>query len=642
MKIVTGLGLLPLFSQSNAFEPRGLAGLNPTTQRLLPKAHATNCLSLMKSPIACQTNSRLCRSPLMLSLSSDGAGAARDAHTPSRRPFIQNQDRSGESVQSKASAQAKNGVEKRTGRHRLSSLLTSKRPLPKGSYVFAPRAANYERQSAIVLIPGTHLYPAQYTSLAKEIQAASSDPIWIAIPKIPFNAPNPASSRLLIQQSIHALKQHGFSGDYVMLAGHSLGGIFLPKMVSDLGEDVSISSLLMLGSYVLRGDLENDSLSGRPSLTIAGELDGLTRPARLAEDYYHHIIRNNSTEASKLQHAVVLINGMNHMQYADGKVPLMVRKGDLSAEIGDDEARQQVAQSVVEFIDATNGAKPEAQEALLTKVGQTGAYLAPLIEAMHLEGNYHFTPPCHLDDSQECTLGAPWSEWAQRQLANVTDAQLNVTDEFHHTWMINVMPQDDEPLFYHPSIDGLSENEDGQLTLHVRTATEAVYDRMDAIDNARFPNTARELRTKFNSREAILHALGQSLTDGDSEQTDICSRINQKTIEWALDHAPERVVNRYLERGIQLVIGKDIEHSVGPAWIWSYLELNKAFDEMGREVRVVNSHAMKTPLTHPVPFNEGKHYCKLLSPAFVLDWLYTGAYYGGISGGVMNEQSDQG
>ena len=32
---------------------------------------------------------------------------------------------------------------------------------------------------------------------------------------------------------------------------------------------------------------------------------------------------------------------------------------------------------------------------------------------------------------------------------------------------------------------------------------------------------------------------------------------------------------------------------------------------------------MNTPLDHPVPFVGGKLYCKLLSPAKALDWMYT-------------------
>lgn len=32
---------------------------------------------------------------------------------------------------------------------------------------------------------------------------------------------------------------------------------------------------------------------------------------------------------------------------------------------------------------------------------------------------------------------------------------------------------------------------------------------------------------------------------------------------------------------------------------------------------------MSTPLDHPVPFSGGKLYCKLLSPAKALDWMYT-------------------
>ena len=59
-------------------------------------------------------------------------------------------------------------------------------------------------------------------------------------------------------------------------------------------------------------------------------------------------------------------------------------------------------------------------------------------------------------------------------------------------------------------------------------------------------------------------------------------------------------------------------------WIWSHLDFTKeGVNDEDEPCRIIDSHTMTTPLDHPVPFAGGKLYCKLLSPARVLDWMYT-------------------
>lgn len=61
----------------------------------------------------------------------------------------------------------------------------------------------------------------------------------------------------------------------------------------------------------------------------------------------------------------------------------------------------------------------------------------------------------------------------------------------------------------------------------------------------------------------------------------------------------------------------------GAAWIWSHLSFTACPNNSYKVM--VNSYVMNTPLDHPVPFAGGKLYCKILSPAKVLDWMYTDA-----------------
>ncbi len=257
-------------------------------------------------------------------------------------------------------------------------------------------------------------------------------------------------------------------------------------------------------------------------------------------------------------------------------------------------------------------------------MNETETFLNPIIKAMQLEGSYHLHPPCHLsEEGEECTIGSKWSEVAQAGLAHVDSAELDAHDEFHQTWYINFFPKEGEPHFYHPHIDPNSSSH--TQPLNVTTVTEAVYEKLDTFDNPLVSNMAKELRIKFNSRQAILKGLGIDRPFPESEIPNICSKLNAQTIKWALAKAPERVRNRYLDHGVKLVAGRDIEHNNGPAWIWSYLEYNLEEQSEGNMQRVLDSHTMKTALDHPIPASDGKHYCKLLSPAKAMDWIYTDA-----------------
>lgn len=287
---------------------------------------------------------------------------------------------------------------------------------------------------------------------------------------------------------------------------------------------------------------------------------------------------------------------------------------------------QKVASVVGQFLDyhVLRDQAVTQKESLLTEISNTERYLEPIMEAMLLEGSYHVADPCYAcDDGETCHIGSPWIEQMQLGIAQNDSALAgkvgSVRDEFRQSWWLNPFA---DPPFYHPRA---TRGDDQKLK--IETITEAVYERLDfAIDCSLVSNTALELRTKLNSPQAMLKALRVDAAFAPSDGA--CSSMNRKTIEWAIDHAPDIVKKRYLERGRKLVAGTDIPHSSGPSWIWSYLQYTKtgkSDEDAGdsEECVIVDSHAMNTPIEHPVPFAGGKLYCKILSPARVLDWMYT-------------------
>lgn len=362
---------------------------------------------------------------------------------------------------------------------------------------------------------------------------------------------------------------------------------------------------------------------------------------------------------------------------------------DLEPEITGQEAIRATAATIVSFLSCHNSPSSSRRaqfgeldqavrlvhrQRLLESVDDTAAYLEPMLLAMRLEGYYHMKTPCHLmtqrqqsdgcsdvvnhgedECTVDCNLGSPWASMMQQKIIEQTLKNLlpvniitAVKDEFHRSWYM--VPWANPPAYVpkvhlHPSAPSLKNHE-----LQVDSVTEAIYERPESIwDTGFFPNTALELRSKFNSPAAIL----QEALDGDTAKhylsnqlvvnvTDIGRHLNAHAIAWALHHAPTRVRRRYRERGLPLVAGQDVVRHSGPAWIWNSLRLThkqkkkkttkSSMDgtapcgndnDYHEECLLVESQVLSTAVDHFIPYVRGKLYVKLLSPARALEWMYT-------------------
>lgn len=83
----------------------------------------------------------------------------------------------------------------------------------------------------------------------------------------------------------------GFTGDNIMMAGHSLGGVFSQQYANSNPDQ--IKGLILMGATIARTSHEiNDDGTTHfnfavPTLTMGGEKDGLMRISRVAEAWWH-------------------------------------------------------------------------------------------------------------------------------------------------------------------------------------------------------------------------------------------------------------------------------------------------------------------------------------------------------------------
>jgi hypothetical protein len=192
-----------------------------------------------------------------------------------------------------------------------------------------PSLTRRDHTTALILLPGCLLQPYQYETMAKAIQREFDGQCWVVVPKLPLDMANPWSVPRAVRQSIATLRAAGYPRDRpVYVGGHSLGGIFLPNLLDDDEPDNDlvdqIAGLVQLGSFVSREQKRKQKKKERdgiiaatrsafdrtPRLVLNGDLDGLIRVARIAEDFYNHVVLAGDTERGRLHHAVVLVRGM--------------------------------------------------------------------------------------------------------------------------------------------------------------------------------------------------------------------------------------------------------------------------------------------------------------------------------------------
>lgn len=104
-----------------------------------------------------------------------------------------------------------------------------------------------------------------------------------------------------------------------------------------------------------------------------------------------------------------------------------------------------------------------------------------------------------------------------------------------------------------------------------------------------------------------------------------CADINAESIKWAYEKLSPAAKKNYDEFGQKYVVGDDKgPYNAGPLWIWTYMAYEESAD---KKTVTVQAPMMRTPLDYLVSSAAGFHYCKVLSPFKVLEWMYTDSLF---------------
>lgn len=380
-----------------------------------------------------------------------------------------------------------------------------------------------------------------------------------------------------------------------------------------------------------------------PVLVIAGTMDGVN-------PLTHFAVSKNNAKDSKVTFAA--LKGASHHSVVDSLPSSMVYELDLKPVLTSTDAISSVSAIVSDFLLLSNtGALREAVE-LGDKIAN------PIVQALTLEGSaqlhkdicnsdFPTNPTCQYPKypdhslppgahpapnplpSTDCVCGSPWIMTvagdinAGLPLSSRPTVTIETKDAFHDV-------ADTHP-FHLPHVFN---NCDADLTkpcnLNSITVTMSVLKNGDLVPANVTSLSAFELKTKFKSRQAIWQNAGLGSGTKDLDNNNVCKQINQQAYEWALNNADSDTRKMFEESGEPFVIVDDVTAPIGitgPTWIAKEMLYTRVRDASGKSHIEVQSWSFVVGNTNdgnlPWLFPVGMHYCKLLSPARAMEWIYT-------------------
>ena len=475
----------------------------------------------------------------------------------------------------------------------------------------------------LVVIQGAEISTDKYVPLVEKLQNISKYSIWVGIPEFLVNIPDPLAISEVIERILKSMNNSGMPKTAkIFFLAHSLGGIIIQDHLAS-NPTIAAGQILM-GSFLTS---KFRSVEYKvPTMTLGGELDGLTRVTRILEEYYFRILLASDQDTALSNFPVIVIKGLSHIQFASGTPPPFVKLRDLKPEISMDDAHAIVSTFISSFLMVHMGDTSIGMMSIVDASHATGVFLAPIIASYKMEGFYTFKPPCNNNPpSSSCNIGSPWSEHAQQIMGGLNEtARVNDSDAFHPVYQIT-------PIHL-PHVNSNCSSPTSSCVIMTNTVTQNVYEE-EELDTGYKPTSANEMRVKLKSRQSILEAAGHKDVDfNTSDGASICKTINQASYDWALKNADQSTVARFQKYGVQMVMGEDEgPFDEGPVWIWTSLSYKNGTDSDGRQICEVRSVMLRTPTDYRIKLSAGMHYCKLLSPARATEWIYVDGlrkYYG--------------
>jgi hypothetical protein len=469
--------------------------------------------------------------------------------------------------------------------------------------IMTPPSGKSGNASALIFFIGAYCKQEAYLKHLQAIQEKVPFPLWVAIPWILDDLPIPVGLSGYVDSAKDDLEQKGFTADKYFFGGHSLGGSSVASWAHS--NVAQVEGVILWGSYVSKSVPDFPKNYGAPVLTVGAELDGwMARITRIAEAYDKMKTSTVGYENSKYSHPVVLIPGMNHASFLSGTPPSAVQETDLRANISIDEAIRWVSNASSAFLTITRLGKDKSYAAvkmidyLIDNIA--APLLEPVIDMYRIEGAPFISS---FNDS------TPWVQLTQAYVVGdvYRTKNIEVVDEYKSFVIVSGDFSHAKPK--------IQPSETNPSIIDVLSYSHAAYNprTSEYIDAANF-YAATEVGAKFKSREAVYNYFGMKFNVPEAT----CKEINIIAFQYVLDKykGPTSVINRYVKFGQPIEFLNDTESESGITWV------NRPIITKNTSTTYqVSSRSLLSPIDFPVSVAAGMLYCKLISPARILEWM---------------------
>ena len=432
----------------------------------------------------------------------------------------------------------------------------------------------------MVFLQGAKVSNDKYVPLLQQTQDKLLQPenkinLWISIPEFIDNTPNPLFIKTKISSSINSLYQKGLpKNSNLLYSGHSLGGAFLvdylfSQKILDKKNDNSTHAIL-LSSFITNKYL-NTNYDDK-ILTISGELDGLCRITRMAENYYH----GNTN--------MIILENVNHWSFASGEPTKKVQKNDIYVDKSYEKENHNIISNIIVSYIMSN------ISVLKMYKDKTYQLLKPIINLLEYEG------------STKLNVSVKSSKYLEDNLKYFYNlSKITKINEKNQFYPLNKIYPD--PL---PTVTFMNKNEINTTSI---TNLEYVNDK---LDTGFYPISAISMNTKLNS----FSRLHQNITEF---KLNSCSSLNKRGLEIVLKKLENtNALERYYSQNKKIIIVEQDK-----------VIKNKYKDWLTSTISYKNSNKKIIEIQSPTYYDtklKNYQYCKFVSPAYLMELLYIDFY----------------
>ena len=455
--------------------------------------------------------------------------------------------------------------------------------------------------AALVLFPGAKVAPERYAGLCERLVAETRGELLVVAARFYKNFPNPlqCKSRILIAVRLLADMGYADAAQRVFLAGHSFGGIMAPKHVHGMG----LAGLILLASYPTTSRLQHASLAdyAAPALVLGGERDAYTGINFIARESRLIAQLEKKERGLAAGKPVIVLRGINHMQFADG----IALPGDFAPEQSLEDAHGVMCHTMICFMRAhgrfLSGDAGAARAFLEKSVLETRALLSPYLAAW--------------DDTADYFLEL------QKQVAPLAAHVIHAATRLYCGKMNKY-----RFIFDKSSVKKTGRGAEVYAPIYFERRSRFI----DASRNAYL--SVEYAACKFRARDSVAAAAGEPAGGGVLN----CAELNASIIKRALflitDTAmKERLARRYgaLAAWSYESASDELKHTVtygpftivshrtpsGGAWLSCPFSFCKSGDRW-----MIETAELQTPVDFSLQRYAGAHYHKLISPLRVIEW----------------------